>query len=122
LITPITETVQGGGGSGGNAGSEDAIHIWVLNSSIVYSSSGTPQRTPAIKLLYRSLPHEEADRMLEAVTCDSQEVNLPAQALGEVIRHLEESNALLPPTERIFKEWKVGLLTRWEREVSTTGV
>ncbi|KAK4039312.1 nipped-B-like protein A [Parachaetomium inaequale] len=119
LITPITETVQGGGG---NAGLEDAIHIWVLNSSIVYSSSGTPQRAPAIKLLYRPLPGAEADRMLESVTCDSQEISLPAQALSEVTRHLEESNALLPPTERIFKEWKVGLLTRWEREVCTSGM
>jgi hypothetical protein len=55
--------------------------------------------------------------MLETVTCDSLEVNLPVQALGEVIRHLDDSNALLPPTERVFKEWKVGLLTRWEQKV-----
>jgi hypothetical protein len=55
--------------------------------------------------------------MLEAVTCDSLEINLPAQALDEVIQHLDGSNALLPPTERVFKEWKVGLLTRWERGV-----
>lgn len=55
--------------------------------------------------------------MLEAVTCDSLEINLPEHALGEVIRHLDDSNTLLPPTERVFKEWKVGLLTRWERGV-----
>lgn len=67
-----------------------------------------------MKLLYRSIPREEADRMLEAVTCDAQEINLPAQALCEVVRHLEDSNVVLPPTERMFKEWKVGLLTRWE--------
>ncbi|KAK3298849.1 ubiquitin-conjugating enzyme E2-binding protein [Chaetomium fimeti] len=114
LITPLNGTAQESHaeGSPGNA-----IHIWVLNSSIVYSSSGIPQRTPAIKLLYRPLPREEADRMLETVTCDSLEVNLPVQALGEVIRHLDDSNALLPPTERVFKEWKVGLLTRWEQKV-----
>ncbi|KAH6630712.1 ubiquitin-conjugating enzyme E2-binding protein [Chaetomium sp. MPI-SDFR-AT-0129] len=91
---------------------ESAIHIWVLNSSIVYSSSGTPQSTPAIKLLYRPLPLEDADKMLASVTCESQEICLPAAARREIIRHLEASNGLLPPTERMFKEWKVGLLTR----------
>ncbi|KAK4150217.1 ubiquitin-conjugating enzyme E2-binding protein [Chaetomidium leptoderma] len=122
LITPILIPVQ-----------DDAIHIWVLNSSIVYSSSSSSnssnssnssssnaapqQRTPAIKLLYRAIPCAEADKLLEAVTCDAQEINLPAQALREVLRHLGESNARLPPTERVFKEWKVGLLTRWESKV-----
>ena len=113
LITPIPETINE---SEGKAGVQKAIHIWVLNSGIVYSSSGAPQRTPAIKLLYRQIPREEADKMMEAITCDSQELNLPVQALGEIIQHLDESNTLLPPTERVFKEWKVGLLTRWEQK------
>ncbi|KAG7292078.1 hypothetical protein NEMBOFW57_002110 [Staphylotrichum longicolle] len=98
------------------SGAQKAIHIWVLNSSIVYSSSSAPQRTPAIKLLYRQIPREEADKMMEAITCDSQELNLPALAMGEIIRHLDDSNAVLPRTERAFKEWKVGLLTRWEQK------
>ncbi|KAK3311134.1 ubiquitin-conjugating enzyme E2-binding protein [Chaetomium strumarium] len=106
LISPIPETAQ--------ETDDKAIHVWVLNSSIVYSSSDAPQPTPAIKLLYRPIGVKEADKMLEAVTCDAQEINLPAQALGEVIRHLDRSNVLLPPSERMFKQWKVGLLTRWE--------
>lgn len=67
---------------------------------------------PAIKLLYRLLPREEADRMLEGVTCDAQEINLPSTALGEVVHLLDESNMLLPVSERVFKEWKVGLLSK----------
>lgn len=110
---PILETI---GESEGQASVQKAIHIWVLNSSIVYSSSGVPQRTPAIKLLYRQIPREEADKMMEAITCDSQELSLPAHALGEIIQHLDHSNVVLPPTERAFKEWKVGLLTRWEQK------
>lgn len=55
--------------------------------------------------------------MLEAITCDSQEINLPANVLREVIRSLDRSNALLPSTERVFKEWRVGLLTRWGQKV-----
>jgi hypothetical protein len=111
LITPINENNQE---ADGNANAQTAIHIWVLNSSIVYSASSAARCKPAIKLLYRPIPREEADQMLEAVTCEAQEVNMPAQAISKVIQHLEESNLCLPPTERIFKEWKVGLLTRWE--------
>jgi hypothetical protein len=106
LILPVPETAQ--------EMDIKALHVWVLNSGIVYSASDAPQPTPAIKLLYRLIDLKEADKMLEAVTCDAQEISLPAQALGEVIRHLDKSNALLPLSERMFKEWKVGLLTRWE--------
>jgi hypothetical protein len=111
LITPIPETPQASEGKGDV---QPLIHVWVLNSSIVYSSSGGPKATPAIKLLYRKISQDEADKMLESVTCDSQEINLPAEAIRKVLRSLEESNALLPPTERLFKGWEVGLLTRWE--------
>ncbi|KAK4127069.1 hypothetical protein N657DRAFT_565391 [Parathielavia appendiculata] len=111
LITPLPETIRAGEEHGVARG---AIHIWVLNSSIVYSSNGTSRITPAIKLLYRPISRGEAHKMLEEINCDAQEINLPAQAIGKVVHHLEESNALLPPTERLFKEWRVGLLTRWE--------
>ncbi|KAL2160917.1 hypothetical protein VTH06DRAFT_8629 [Thermothelomyces fergusii] len=114
LITPLNETAPGTDGR--ETGPGGALHLWVLNSSIAYSSSETPRRVPAIKLLYRSLPLEEANKMLEAVTCESQEINIPAQAIDDVIQHLEQSSRLLPPKERKFKEWNVGLLTRWEQK------
>ena len=50
--------------------------------------------------------------MLDKVAQDAQEISLPADAINEVIRHLDASNLLLPLAERLFKEWKVGLLTR----------
>ncbi|KAK1833827.1 ubiquitin-conjugating enzyme E2-binding protein [Podospora conica] len=95
---------------GGNAA--QAIHIWVLNSGIVYSSSLHSGRTPAIKLLYRLMDHGEAERLLEEITCDAQEINLPSEFIGQVILHLDSSNSLLPRSERVLKEWKVGLLQR----------
>ncbi len=107
---PIPETINE---NEAKADANSAIHVWVLNSSIVYSSSGASRRTPAVKLLYRLLPHEEADKMMESLTCDSQEINLPTHGLREVVQYLDRSNVLLPPTERLFKEWKVGLLARW---------
>lgn len=103
LICPMTTI-------GGNA--EKAIHIWVLNSGIVYSSSLRSGQTPAIKLLYRLIDHGEAERLLEEMTCDTQEINLPSEAIGQVILHLDSSNLLLPSSERTLKEWKVGLLQR----------
>lgn len=86
--------------------------MWVLNSGIVYSSSAATRPTPAVKLLYQLISQEQADRMLEGMNCDAQEINLPATAIGEVIQHLDESNLLLPDKERALREWKVGLLSR----------
>jgi len=103
LITPIGDAQEG---------KSKAIYIWVLNSGIVYSSSATTQSTPAIKLLYQLTSQEQADRMLEGMNCDAQEINLPADAIGKVIQHLDESNLLLPEKERGLREWKVGLLSR----------
>ncbi|KAM7193494.1 Ubiquitin-conjugating enzyme E2-binding protein [Naviculisporaceae sp. PSN 640] len=119
LIMPIPETVPDtpeNASTGADTGS--VIHVWVFNPNIVYSSSAAAatntqdQGTPAIKLLYRLIPIEEAERMLETVTCDSQEINMPWAALGEVRRLLDKSNLLLPGPERVFKEWKVALLSK----------
>ncbi|KAK0660807.1 ubiquitin-conjugating enzyme E2-binding protein [Cercophora samala] len=104
LIMPINET--------GSDVKQTVIYAWVLNANIVYSSSNGASGTPAVKLLYQRISREEADKMLEAVTCEAQEINLPAMAIERVIEHLDESNGLLPEKERLFKEWRVGLLTR----------
>ncbi|KAK5655423.1 hypothetical protein OQA88_5694 [Cercophora sp. LCS_1] len=92
--------------------SDQVIHIWVLNSSIIYSSSAVTDAVPAIKLLYRLIRREEADRMLGDLNCDSQEINLPLEAINGVVSHLDAANLLLPSTERSMKGWKVGLLAR----------
>ncbi|KAK0723993.1 ubiquitin-conjugating enzyme E2-binding protein [Apiosordaria backusii] len=104
LIMPINETEP--------EAKQTVIYVWVLNANIVYSSSNGATGTPAIKLLYQRISREDADKMLEGVTCEAQEINLPAGAIESVIEHLDESNGLLPEKERVFKEWRVGLLTR----------
>ncbi|KAK4181187.1 ubiquitin-conjugating enzyme E2-binding protein [Triangularia setosa] len=104
LIMPINETES--------EGKQIVIYAWVFNANIVYSSSNGANGTPAIKLLYQRISREEADKMLEEVTCEAQEINLPAMGIERVVEHLEESNGLLPEKERVFKEWRVGLLTR----------
>ena len=86
-----------------------------MNQSIRFASSRRDEHSaPAIKLLYKLVPREEADRMLESLTSDAQDISLPAEAIAEVKKALEQSNALLPEKERTFKGWNVGLLQKWQ--------
>ncbi|EFQ29394.1 hypothetical protein CGRA01v4_05155 [Colletotrichum graminicola] len=96
--------------------SSPALHLWILNSHIVYASSSrrAGASRSAIKLLYREIPQEEADAMLESMTSDVQEVNLPPPAIAAAAEGLRASSGLLPPGERALKEWNVGLLDKWE--------
>ena len=93
---------------------EDVLSIWVLNPSIVYCSTAQKETSgvPAIRLLYKLVSREEAGTMLEAVVCETQEINAPSAAIKGVIKQLDESNLLLPATDRVFQGWKVGLLRR----------
>jgi hypothetical protein len=67
-----------------------------------------------MKLLYRTITRDEANKMLEDVNSDVQEVNLPDEAVGAVAEALRESNTLLPVAERRYREWTVGMLRTWE--------
>ncbi|KAB5530348.1 ubiquitin-conjugating enzyme E2-binding protein [Coniochaeta sp. 2T2.1] len=93
------------------------LHFQILNPSLAYSSSSLPQQqrpVPAMKLLWREITRQEADRILDDINSDVQEVNLPEEALGVVREELNTSNGLLPETERMYREWGVGMLRRWE--------
>lgn len=52
--------------------------------------------------------------MLESMTSDVQEVNLPLPAIVAAAEGLKRSSGLLPPGERVFKGWNIGLLDKWE--------
>lgn len=108
LIMPLTS--DGSAAAGPEA---KALHVWILNASIVYASSSRSGSVPAIKLLYQLVSVEQADKMLESLSSDVQEVSLPEDAVREVIAGLDASNCLLPAKERVFREWQVGLLERW---------
>jgi ubiquitin-protein ligase E3 D len=90
------------------------LYIWILNGNMTYSTSvrrGSP--CPALKLLYRRISQQEADKFLESFSSDVQEVNFPIEAIEAAARSLDESGLHLPPAERTFKEWQVGLLGKW---------
>lgn len=92
------------------------LHFWILNPSLRYASTQTATTgpIPAMKLLYRTISREEADKILEDVNSDVQEVNLPEEALDTAAKVLSESNILLPVPERRYTEWTVGMLRMWE--------
>ncbi|UQC80440.1 uncharacterized protein CLUP02_05923 [Colletotrichum lupini] len=111
-------------GDGGDA-VPPALHLWILNSNITYASSSFPSssssssphqraKRAAMKLLYKEISQAEADDMLESMTSDVQEVNLPLPAIVAAAEGLKQSSRLLPPSERVFKGWNVGLLDKWE--------
>ncbi|KAF0332691.1 hypothetical protein GQ607_000707 [Colletotrichum asianum] len=100
--------------SSGSDDSSPSLHLWILNSNIAYASSGREGKRSAIKLLYREIPQHEADAMLETMTSDVQEVNLPMADIARAAEVLRSSTEMLPPSERVFKEWNVGLLDKWQ--------
>lgn len=121
LAATISSTIARSGSSksliipvaGTSERAEQVIHVWVLLSrGIVYSSTMIEGYTSAIRLFYQLISPEEADKMLEEINCDAQEINLPVNAIKDVIYQLEESSKVLPISERNFKGWNVGLLKR----------
>ena len=93
---------------------ESLLNIWVFNSNITFSSTEEP-RSPvnAVKVLYRLVAREEANKMMDSMTSDVQDISLPTDAIKRVTSLLEASNALLPKSDRHFKEWTVGLIEKW---------
>lgn len=101
------------------AGTEMVLHLWVLNSNIAYASTEEPGVVKtAIKLLYRIISRSDADKLLEPMACDIQDISLAKEALEESIGCLETSNRLLPQEQRSHQDWKVGLLDRYEDKQS----
>ncbi|KAI0846851.1 ubiquitin-conjugating enzyme E2-binding protein [Daldinia vernicosa] len=94
--------------------SQSLLNIWVFNN-ISFSSTGEG-RSPikAIKVFYRMVNQGEADKLLDSMTSDVQDITLPAEAIEKVKDILNSNNLLLPQSDRQFKEWKVSLLEKWE--------
>ncbi|RDA96052.1 hypothetical protein CP533_5820 [Ophiocordyceps camponoti-saundersi (nom. inval.)] len=93
-----------------------ALHLWVLNANMVYTSSARQGRRAAMKMLYREISLEEGHDLVDSMTSNVQEISLPKTAIDAVQRALEASTALMPEQERSFKNWSAGLLDRWAAE------
>lgn len=67
-----------------------------------------------MKILFRILTVEEGNALADSLTTDVQDISLPMSVIANAEKALEGSNLYLPEKERVFKEWKVGLLGRWD--------
>lgn len=91
------------------------LNIWVFNGNIAFSSTAEPKSPlSAVKLLYRLVSQEDADKMLDSMTSDVQDITLPVDAINTVASILAKSNSLVPESDRYFKEWAVGLIEKWD--------
>jgi len=68
------------------------------------SSAADPKR--AIKIFYKAIEVDDHE--------DVDVVSLPENAFLQLKRSLDVSNACLPPLAQSFREWRVGLLERFE--------
>ncbi|KAL7935333.1 ubiquitin-conjugating enzyme E2-binding protein [Trichoderma chlorosporum] len=97
-----------------HSGLPQSLHLWVLNANVVYSSTMREGRRTAIKVLYQDIDAEEGNKLVDSMTSGVQEISFPEAAISTARQILQESNSFLPASERLFQQWHVGLLERWE--------
>ncbi|KAK8087969.1 HECT-type E3 ubiquitin transferase [Apiospora hydei] len=116
VIIPSTTTTSTS--SNAPAGEEQQLlHIWLFNQDITFTSTKQrPEQRPvsAVKVFYRFVNQAEADKLVESMTSDVQDITLPAAAAAQLREELEMSNGYLPSPARNFNQWKIGLLEKWK--------
>ncbi|KAI1425327.1 ubiquitin-conjugating enzyme E2-binding protein [Xylaria sp. FL1777] len=94
---------------------QELLNIWVFNANITFSSTEAPSSpTRAAKVFYRTVSQREADKMMESITSDVQDISLPSEAITTVAGLLRNSTCFVPESDRKFQEWTVGLLEKWD--------
>jgi hypothetical protein len=71
-----------------------------------------------MKVLYQELANVEKilePEMGTAVPLSLEELFLPATIYGELIESLKQSTGVLPVSARIFREWNVAFLSRYDQ-------
>ncbi|KAI1736540.1 ubiquitin-conjugating enzyme E2-binding protein [Xylaria scruposa] len=92
---------------------QDLLNIWVFNANITYASTEAPTSpTSAIKVFYRTVSQKAADKMLDSIVSDVQDISLPSEAITAIFGLLNKSNDFVPQNDRKFQEWIVGLLEK----------
>jgi ubiquitin-protein ligase E3 D len=109
--------------------SSSLLHIWLFNKNIAFTSTARTESLeaqsgqdgedeaaiPAVKVLYRLVSREEADRLGQSITSDVQDIALPDAVVRGVRKLLEQSTVYLPENDRKFGGlWSVGLLEKWK--------
>ena len=69
----------------------------------------------ALKVFFQTVSDVEGLLHQGKTSFSLEDLELPRHAFAEIDRVLNESNAMLPLSARTFREWRVGLLDRFER-------
>jgi hypothetical protein len=95
--------------------------LWTFNPDIRYSSSSVDHSViakRAMKVFYQDVA--DVETLLEPekgtpLPISLEELFLPVSIWNELISSLHDSNKMLPMSARVFREWKIGFLCRFER-------
>jgi hypothetical protein len=94
-----------------------SLLVWVFTLDLLFSSSipSTGRRDPtrSMKVFYQKQTWKPLEPG-EPESASIDDVELPEELFEELDRVLGDSQNVLPPTARKFKEWDVGLLHRFD--------
>lgn len=97
--------------------------LWVFNPDLRYSTTSTTQSNTTtarrgMKILYQETSNTEdllSPENGKPSSLSLEELELPSDIYRSVYQTLGERNAMLPVSARGFREWRVGILERFER-------
>lgn len=97
-----------------------SVQLWVFNPDFRYSSSSaehTVSSQRAMKVLFQEIGDVDGilNPGLGSSSLSLEEVRVPESAYEAVERDLKARNEMLPASARVFREWRVGALHRFER-------
>ncbi|BDD63502.1 hypothetical protein MAP00_008383 [Monascus purpureus] len=117
-----------------HCGGQRGLLLWIFNPDLRYSSlstndsdstyTNTINSQRAMKVFYQDVPDVEAllyperdgrEPGTSSSPFSLDELELPSQTFVEISRVLTGSSGMLPLSARRFREWRVGLLGRFER-------
>lgn len=104
-----------------HCGQGDGLLIWVFNPDMQYSNSSSDysiNAQRAMKILFQDVTN--VDEMLQpdrgkASSLSLEELRLPSGVLSVVSETLKRRNEMIPESAREFREWKVGIMHRFDR-------
>lgn len=99
---------------GGNENGQEGLLLWIFNPDIYYSSSNRgPTVHRAMKVFYQ--PLSEIGKFLDRHGNTHEELIIPPEDLEDFRKTLYDSTRILPQSARLFQDWTVGLIDRWEK-------
>ncbi|ODM15116.1 hypothetical protein SI65_09355 [Aspergillus cristatus] len=106
---------------------KDGLLLWVFNPDLRYSTTSTSHSTTTTAHRGMKILFQETSTVEDLLSPENgkpsslslEELKLPSDIYKSVYQTLVERNAMLPVSARGFREWRVGILERFERSLNT---